>query len=50
VIQGDSENSFVYLKCKGKIVLRILMGNVGWGFVALTKEHPSKISWMKWLQ
>jgi hypothetical protein len=25
------------------------IGN-GWGFVALTKEHPSKISWMKWLQ
>ena len=22
----------------------------GWGFVALTKNHPSKISWMKWLQ
>ena len=22
----------------------------GWGFVALTKDHPSKISWMKWLQ
>ena len=22
----------------------------GWGFMALTKNHPSKISWMKWLQ
>ena len=24
--------------------------HTGWGFVALTKNHPSKISWMKWLQ
>ena len=23
---------------------------LGWGFVALAKDHPSKISWMKWLQ
>ena len=23
---------------------------LGWGFVALTKDYPSKISWMKWLQ
>ena len=27
-----------------------LRAKIGWGFVALTKDHPSKISWMKWLQ
>jgi hypothetical protein len=36
---------FLILECNGYSRIPL-----GWGFVALTKDHPSKISWMKWLQ